>query len=433
MNKFLLLEIAAKSKMKGIQLNMNKIDWDFTEVNTKQTSHGYHSYPAMLVPQIASELISEFGKKAKVLFDPFCGTGTTLVEANLNGINAIGTDLNPLARLIAKTKTTKIEIQSLDLFIKDFYEYLFSFRYGFEKNKSVVFPRSSNTGHWFAKNVISDLSIIKTYIDDITEESIKDFFKVAFSQTIRDCSKTRKNEFKLYKMDKEKLKTFKPDVFSFFERNIAKNRLGLLKFNEQKVTDAISHIYDFNTVHSIPTEIISPKSVGIVITSPPYGDSQTTVAYGQFSRLSNEWLGYSQASKLDSFLLGGIKSKEIKRFPSGTLNNSISKINQIDDSRCKDVVSFYTDYQNSINNVAKVIKKNGFACYVVSNRCVKGVTLKTDLITRDFFEQAGFKHIDTIGRKISYKRMPRKNSPGGVTGETKTLMNKEYIVILQKK
>jgi DNA modification methylase len=93
---------------------MQEANWDFIEANTKQTSHGFHSYPAMLVPQIATELLSEYGKKTSLLFDPFCGTGTTLVEANLKGINAIGTDLNPLARLISKTKTTHIEIQALD-------------------------------------------------------------------------------------------------------------------------------------------------------------------------------------------------------------------------------------------------------------------------------------------------------------------------------
>jgi len=80
--------------------------WDFRTANTKTYTHCYHNYPAMMIPQIAERLIVKYGKNAKILFDPYCGTGTSLVEAILKSINAIGTDLNPLAQLIGKTETT---------------------------------------------------------------------------------------------------------------------------------------------------------------------------------------------------------------------------------------------------------------------------------------------------------------------------------------
>ena len=408
-------------------------DWNFTGVDTKYDSHCFHSYPAMLVPQIASELINEYGKKATLLFDPFCGTGTTLVEANLKGINSIGTDLNPLARLIASAKTTPIGTQSLDLVIKDFYDYLFNFRFGFTKKDSVIAPKFSSINFWFSKNVIMDLAVIKDYIEKIEDDNIQNFFKVAFSQTIRDCSWTRKNEFKLYKMDAEKLKTFKPDVFSVFETVLSRNRVGLISFANKNKSHATTTIHDFNTVNGIPKQLIAPRSVNLVVTSPPYGDSQTTVAYGQFSRLTNEWLDNSNSQSLDAILMGGKKYPEILKFSSQSLNRSLKEINALDMGRCKDVVSFYHDYQRSIANLAKVVKRRGYACYIVSNRCVKGVTLKTDLITKNFFEQVGFDHVETIKRKISNKRMPRKNSPAGVAGETKTLMNTEYIVVMRKR
>ena len=81
--------------------------WDFRTANTKLDTHCYHNYPAMMIPQIANRLIVSYGTKAKTLFDPYCGTGTSLVEAILKNINAYGTDLNPLARLVAETKTAK--------------------------------------------------------------------------------------------------------------------------------------------------------------------------------------------------------------------------------------------------------------------------------------------------------------------------------------
>jgi hypothetical protein len=384
--------------------------WDFTEENTKNYTHGFHTYPAMMIPQVAKKLIEAYGKKDKLLFDPYCGTGTSLVEANMKGINAIGTDLNPMARLVAKAKTTIISQQNLDLVLKDFNDFLFQFRYGFRKKDSVVAPQFANIDFWFSKNIKNDLSIVKEYIDKIEDTTIKNFFEVAFSQTIRDCSWTRKNEFKLYKMDSEKIKTFKPEVFTNFEKTLCNNRKGLLDLIQSKKNDAFSHIYDFNTVKYIPSDLIHEKSVDLVVTSPPYGDSQTTVAYGQFSRLANQWLGYENSQKLDASLMGGTRPSQIEKFENKTLNKQINQIKSIDE-----------------------IKRNGHACYVVSNRCVRGVTLKTDRITREFFEENGLNHIGTFDRKISSKRMPRKNSPAGIVGKTKTLMNKEYIIVMQKR
>ena len=89
--------------------------WDFQKANTKQHVHCFHTYPAMMIPQVAGRILDEYGKNPHLLFDPYCGTGTSLVEANLRDINAIGTDINPLARLIAKVKTTIIPLKLLDL------------------------------------------------------------------------------------------------------------------------------------------------------------------------------------------------------------------------------------------------------------------------------------------------------------------------------
>ncbi len=63
---------------------------------------------------------------------------------------------------------------------------------------------------------------------------------------------------------------------------------------------------------------------------------------------------------------------------------------------------------------------------------VKGITLPTDEITKDFFEAQGFSHVEIIIRNIPNKRMPSKNSPTNVTGKTDETMNNEFIVIMQK-
>ena len=407
--------------------------WDFKTENTKTYTHGFHTYPAMMVPQIAKQLIADFGQNSELLFDPYCGTGTSLVEANIAGINAIGSDLNPLARLLAKVKTTPIEIQTLKLLLYDFDKYLFKYRFGFEVEDSIIAPNFPRIGFWFAKNVKQKLSVINNYIQNIENEDISDFFKVAFSQTVRDTSWTRNNEFKLYKMSPEQIKIFKPDPYSKMESVLGRNFKGLVDFIEKKENNSTINIFNINTSNYISKTKIPKDSVDLIITSPPYGDSATTVAYGQFSTLANQWLGFMENGReLDKNLMGGVRASRIRKFDSEVLNDNISDIAKVDRKRVLDVVSFYLDYEKSIKNIAPIIMEGGISCYVVSNRRVRGFKISTNEITKDFFIKYGFSHIDTFSRKISSKRMPRQNSPTGISGKKETLMNKEYIVVMQK-
>lgn len=405
--------------------------WDFRKANTKEFTHCFHSYPAMMIPQVARRIIHTYGSKAKILFDPYCGTGTSLVEANLEGKNAIGTDINPLARLIAATKTTKADIQVLDLFLHDFMNYFFSINFQVEKVKSIIIPEIKNIDFWFSKSVQKKLGVLRGYIENINDVSIRNFFKVAFSETVREVSHQKQREFKLVRRKDFEERT-EPDVFGVMITKLSRNKQGLIEFEKSCKNGSVTSIHDFNTVEIIPHNIIKENSVDIVVTSPPYGDSRTTVAYGQYSRLANEWLGYANANQIDNKLMGGEKRKHIHEFKSDVLNDVIYTIQKEDKERVRDVISFYEDYEQSINHVSTTIKKGGYACYVVGNRTVKGVTIPTDEITARLFEENNFTHIETIVRNIPNKRMPSKNSPSNVVGETASTMKNEYIVVCQK-
>jgi tRNA G10 N-methylase Trm11 len=403
--------------------------WDFRTANVKEYTHCFHNYPAMMIPQIANRLINLYGKKAKNLFDPYCGTGTSLVEANLNGIEAIGTDLNPMARLIAEAKTNVIELQILDLYLKEFNDFLLSLNFGIEKYNNIIAPDFKNIDFWFDKKTKEKLSNIKYFINKIKDERVKKFFKVAFSETVRESSLTRNSEFKLYRMSEKQRERFNPDVFGRINNKLVRNRIGLKNYIAAKTINTKTNIYDLNSSESI--EKIDNESIDIVVTSPPYGDSRTTVAYGQFSRLSNQWLDIENASQIDNELMGG-KAKPVKEIGVKIIDETINMILLKDEKRAKDVYSFYEDYSKSIANVSSVIKKKGYACYVVGNRRVKDTTLPTDEITKCLFQEYGFKHKNTFIRNIPNKRMPSKNSPTNETGKKTTTMNNEYIVIMQK-
>lgn len=411
-------------------------DWTFNGASTRELTHCFHDYPARMIPQIAGKLLDMFAAvDATLLFDPYCGTGTSLVEGLIRGLNVVGTDLNPLARLIAQAKTSTPDLEEVDQQITKFNRLAL-------RSKSRTLAESpaiegiSRLEFWFKPSVIAGLRKLRSFIDEIADDTVRLFFQVAFSETVRESSNTRNEEFKLYRYDAERLKKFNPDVFEIMAGKLKRNRAGLQKFlaiMHNFRHPPVARVCDFNTVEGIPHDKVAPASVDIVITSPPYGDSHTTVAYGQYSRLSAAWLGLEEPDKIDNKLMGGKVYKRIPTFQCDPLDKALEAIRQVDDKRALEVAAFYIDLSDSILHVAQVMKPGGYACYVVGNRKVKGVVLPTDAAIRCFFESCDCEYIDTFHRSIPNKRMPLRNSPTNAPGAVDSTMTQEHIVVMRRK
>ena len=406
-----------------------EIDWTFMKENTREFTHIYHDYPARMIPQIPRNILKLLEEKeGNMLFDPYCGSGSSLVEGLMAGLNVIGTDINPLAKLISEAKTEySIEPNDLSNEIDHFVEFTM-----IPKGTPKIIDKE-NLEFWFKPSVIKSLGLILRYISRIKDPKIKRFFEATASETIRESSNTRKSEFKLYRYNEEALKKHNPDPFGIMKEKLFRNFKGYESFHRKMLElnyKPTSKIYLANTVNQIPKSKIRENSVDIVITSPPYGDSHTTVAYGQYSKLSSEWLGILKHN-VDSISMGGKKTEPIT-FGCDELDNKIKQVDELNHKRSLEVYSFYADLQSSINNVSKAIKRGGYACYVVANRKVAGILLPTDKSIVCFFEDNGFKHYETFTRGIPNKRMPSKNSPSNKVGELEDTMTKEYIITMRK-
>lgn len=403
--------------------------WDFRHADTKEYTHCFHTYPAMMIPQIARRLFDEYGREGEWILDPYCGTGTSLVEASLFGMHSVGCDINPLVRLIACTKVTPISLKFLDIEITRLYDSFFNIEFGTTKIPEVPIPNIPNLAYWFSEKVINLLAYLLYKINKVEDEYIRKFMMVSYSETVREVSYTRTSTFKLHRIPAEKLENFNPDVLGIFRKKFHRNRQGLETYLAKRKNVEVS-ICSANTVAG---ELPIPRPLGgysLVITSPPYGDSQTTVAYGQFSRLSAEWIGLDNARKIDQIAMGGRPSKQHNE--DSPVSPAIERIRSIDEKRSQDVSAFYNDLRHSIDTVAKVLSPRSTICYVVGNRRVKNVLLPTDEFVVDAFSKHGFSHKVTIVRNIPNKRMPKRNSPTNVVGQTSSTMNEENIVICQR-
>lgn len=408
-----------------------KIDdyWNFRTADTKEFTHCYHNYPAMMIPQVARMLLKKYAPEGKLelVLDPYAGSGTTLVESSIRGIKSIGIDLNPLARFMSKVKNTHYNVDLVMAGVAAITTGIIIYNPAEVVNTD--FSRISNYTFWYTKDSLYKLSYLNQLISEV-DPSIQDFFLLCLSETVREVSFTRNGEFKRYRMSQKQLENYNPDVFNTFVKKVQRNLKGLEAFNNTGI-DNIASVYNFNTSNSIPSDIIKEGSIDMVVTSPPYGDSHTTVAYGQFSRWANEWFDFDNAKSLDRLLMGGVISRNI-RFNTESIHSELECIKALDKKRYYEVISFLNDYWDSIQNVSKVIRKGGRACYVVGNRRVKNIQINLDYFTAEMFEKCGFKHEITIVREIPNKRMPSKNSPTNKTGEKVSTMTNEYIVILTK-
>ena len=402
--------------MYEIQINQN---YDFKGENYSTHFPNLHRYPATMLPQIGIELFKELKISKHRLLDPYCGTGSSVLAGIASGFSEFhGFDINPLAILIAKARYTKLNTKKL-----------FNYRKSVKctacyKKENILPPPVTNIDFWFSKRVIKDLSVIKNSIlKEIDNKKYQSLFWLAFSETVRFVSYTRNSEFKLYRMSEEKRKSFCPDVFNLYFNNLDKILNAYVEVYLPLLKKQKFHFYNKGF-------ICKKNKYDAVLTSPPYGDSRTTVAYGQFSTLSNEWIGFSNSRKVDSQLMGGRKVKTL--YDKGVLSSSVKKISKIDFKRALEISSFYMDLKNSIKEVSKAITHKGFSIYVVGNRRVKNVTLPTDQFIAEQFEKNGFRHVFTYKRSISSKVMPAQNSPTNVAGKKVNTMQKEYIIVCQR-
>ena len=399
--------------------------YDFSgESYGKDFCPNLHRYPATMIPQVGIRALEELNIKKGAMLDPYCGSGSSFASGLHCGINDFtGFDLNPLALLITRARFTKINMKELEKLSQVTEEVIYAEISG-KKKRTIEQQSFSNFDYWFNPEVASHLQLIKDVISDMESPAIRDFFLVALSSTMRDCSYTRNNEFKLYRMKEDAVSIFNPDVVRTFFSNL------------RDIIEIYNKHYD-SLLKKVKLELHenafqkNGKNYDVVLTSPPYGDSRTTVAYGQFSIFANSWVcGVGNARSLDRMLMGGMR-KENEQL-SGLMSKYVDKVSSVDKKRAEEVGAFYIDLAQSITDVSGAVKKHGYSIYVVGNRTVKGVTLPTDQFIAEQFEKNGFKHLVTHERVISNKRMPKLNSPTNKPGKKMQTMNNEYIIVCQK-
>ena len=238
----------------------------------REHAHAFIKYPAMMVPQMQSEIIDVFLRfypEIKSIYDPFVGSGTVMTEAMLHGLSFAGQDINPLAVLACYVKKGPFYIKkvkkSIDLLRKRINEdHASDIEIEFEKRDK-----------WFTKDVLVELSIIRRAIMKEKSKRVRCFFWLAMVDTVRATSNSRTSTFKLHIRTQTDIASRTTSPKLVFLRKVDDNLLRLqelqVALDSQKKLNRFSYIESINIKCKdiVKGGIFQNHKYDLLITSPP--------------------------------------------------------------------------------------------------------------------------------------------------------------------
>jgi len=391
-----LLKTRSRLAKEQLALFDTREDLDFKGSDTQYGTHALHTYVAAMVPQLAENLVTGYVPRGEKVLDPFCGGGAVLVECVRHGRRAYGSDINPLAVLIAKVKSTHVQRKA----IEDACHCVLAASIR-NLNGSIVFPKEYNLEYWFLPATIADLSSIIRVINKCEREAryaeeVINILKVVFSATVRDVMLTYRNEVRLRRFEPQDLKKFKPNAFESFK---SRSQLAIERIS--RLPRGAHAKVDCYPVQRLP---YADKQYHSIICSPPYGDERNGVSYIQFSKYMLYWLGFPREAVLESRrnTLGTSDYNIV--LPSETLEET-AKIIARRDGGDNSWLNFYKEYYLGLQQMARVTREN--IIIVIGNRILKQTVIENGKITAELMSSLDFRVCKHLQRTLPSKRLPK--------------------------
>ncbi|MEJ5350296.1 MAG: DNA methyltransferase [Melioribacteraceae bacterium] len=390
-------------------------DWSFTEFkpsDTNKWTHGYHRYPAKFIPQLVEKLVDEYipYKKAHIN-DPFMGCGTTIVTAISRGFVASGTDINKIAYLITKVKSTPIEPLYLEQKVNQFLSKIKLVNHEidtlFREDISPFIPEKhiERIKYWFSNENINELGKILKIIYEEEDKIIRDFLLVAFSHILKNCSYWLQGSTKPTK-DFKKIPS-KP--FDALRRHLNKMKKGNNAFYNIVPQDVKSNIDSYLKIEvgDAKKQPVLDNSVDLIVSSSPY---VTSYEYADLHQLSTIWLNLvdNLTEYKKEFIGTSYKKYENRILRSTIAKNIVDKLYIKSKKLAKEVEAFFIDMEEVFDESYRILKPGGRCCYVIGDTKLKGVEILNAEVFAESLQYSGFKLDRIIKRMIPLKILPQK-------------------------
>ena len=407
-------------------------EWAFENVRSiEQWTHGYHRYPAKFLPNVVKKIIEDYAPDCNVIADLFAGCGTTLVEAKVHGKRSIGTDINPVAQLITKVKTTPIEPTAL----QQSYQTLIALFDGYVEDDYINIQKHERIDYWFFPSEKAKIAFLFSSVRDSAFDDIsKEFFYVCISHILKNCSRWLQSSTKPQIDPNKNI----PDPFEEFKRHCQKMIKSNCALYDELVAKGNLDTQCDILLEDARRTSIEDESVDIIITSPPY---VTSYEYADIHQLTGYWMDYipNMQDFRKRFIGTSYSGNTSLEVPDSELGQEIvNELAKKSKHIACDVAQYFNDMQEVSREIKRILSQNGQACIVIGNTKIKDVHIKSAEVFYDFLQKAGLHEVAVIKRSIPHKLMPTLRD--SVTGKFSKLDNpnckkvypNEYVIIMQK-
>lgn len=431
-------------------------DLDFHDQQSNYASHNFHAFPAKFPPQLPRRFIEALTAPGEAVLDPMMGSGTTVVEAFLTGRHGIGTDIDPLALLIAQVKVTPLPYQQVyaagqdiviqaSRLIRDKTSELQTF---LEQNWDVK-TREFIT-YWFAPITQMELAALWLAINQVSDPELRAFFLVALSAIIitksggvslaLDLAHTRPHRAKLV-LDKQGQAVLLPGLplatlprarlltktlrsaISEFDARFRQN----LKSLPEVCPRRLPPLFCAAKAQRLP---FAPETIDLIVTSPPYASN--AIDYMRAHKFSLVWLGYS-IDQLSSRRKEYIGSEDTVSVPFEPLPDHTTKVvatvSDRDYKRGRVLHRYYSEMTASLREMYRVLKPDKAAIVVVGNSTLRGVDTEVPRCLAEIGQSLGFE-VPAIGtrRLDRNRRMMPAGTEINCNSQIQQRMHEEYVI-----
>ena len=359
---------------------LSAVNWDFKTAVTNGDTHSFHPYPARFIPQIPQKLITAFTRPGDTVYDPFVGCGTTCVEANLAGRNALACDASELAVLITRVKTTPLPATAT----KDIPKILSRISRQAQTKEFVTAPPGVAV-EWFEDFVTRELTIIKNEIDKMRSKPLRNFLRVALSAVIVGVS--RQDSDTRYVRVPKNLAPM--DTILRFGKKAQK----MLKAIALTGAELKRGQTDARTADSRIPGVFGDDSADFAVTSPPYPNAYDYHLYHRHRLL---WLGMDPSD---------LKKKEIGAHAHYSKKNGMNAEN------------FYRDMVLVFGAMGRVLKYKKHLAVVIGDSILHGKRIDNAKIITLAAADAGFHAAGSFSRRLNSQKKSFHPSHGNIADE----------------
>ncbi len=397
---------------------------EITEIeSTRYATHKLYQYPASFIPQVIKYCIKDLPKGSLVL-DPFGGGGTVALESNINGLNSVVIDINPIiARLVNLKRTYKID--------EDVFKAELETIFNLEQDNH-FYTLWKDLPKWYDPSI---LDVISKIAYNIHQTNVyKDLFLFAFLPISRKYSLADEKTHKLCTSQDKKARMaellkrdWKSELEYELKEKILKYKEAILELGKiagENIENTYSHVYDNSDSFSLDLDY----KYDAIVTSPPYLQAQE---YTRTVKMDIYWMGY------DESVVKTMASREIPyrkiddgvEIPNELYKEIKSKIPNLDKDIDKMFRSYFYYMMGVLDKHGDNLKVGGKFYIFVGSPKTRGIEIPIWEIIMDYFvrEKGGYRIVEIIADEIVSRKLAKNRK-----GENPEGMQYEYLIILEK-